>query len=81
MTTIETRTVHTVTLEWPYKDALDKREFIHQLQTILPYGAAIIDLAVDDYPKMQPEISGPTVMRTLTIKYVDHPSLERYRRS
>ena len=28
MTTIETRTIHTVTLEWPYKDTLDKREFI-----------------------------------------------------
>lgn len=78
--TIETNMTHTVTLEWPYKMQLSKRDFMDELTRAFPRDALIVGLSIADVPRNTPNQSFPEVMRTLTITYRDDPLLSRYRR-
>ena len=80
MTVIQTRTTHTATLEWPYKELLSRRELIHKLTITIPEGADIVGMSVAEVPRNKPGSSFPEVMRSLTITYRDDPIIGRYRR-
>lgn len=80
MTTINTRTTHTATLEWPYKDRLSKDELVHKLKIGIPDYADIVGISIADVPRKKAGQPFPEVMRTLTITYIDDPILGHYRR-
>lgn len=80
MTTIETQTTHTVTLEWPCKTLLSKDELIHKLSISIPNRADIIEMSIADVPRVKRNRDYPEMLRTLTITYRDDPITARCRR-
>ena len=80
MTTIETQTTHTATLEWPCKAALSKDELIHKLSITIPNHADIVAMSIADVARIKRNRDYPEIIRTLTITYRDDPITARYRR-
>lgn len=66
MTTIETRTTHTVKLSWRCNKLISKGELLVGLRDALPDGVEIAHLAIEDVA----DIERGGGMRTLTITYV-----------
>lgn len=79
MMKLETQTIHTVKISWKYRAVFDKRDLVNRINGTVPDSAMIIDLAIDDATRTEPDTGSEVVMRTFKLTFATKPLLKNMR--